>query len=152
MALKVTLEQTVDVMEEILENGGAVNFNPRGISMMPMLHMDGDRVIIKKPQGYLKKYDLPLFRRDDGKFVLHRVVKKPSEEGIYSICGDNQRRVEKNVRHDQIIGVVTGFYRKGKFISCDSFLYKLYCRIWVNTRPIGFIINKVLFKLNIYKV
>lgn len=48
MAIKVTLEQTLDIMEEILDSGGSVNFNPRGISMMPMLHNDGDRVIIDR--------------------------------------------------------------------------------------------------------
>lgn len=151
MAIKVTLEQTLDIMEEILDSGGSVNFNPRGISMMPMLHNDGDRVIIKRPDGALKKYDLPLFRRDNGKFILHRVIKKPAKDGTYFICGDNQRIIEKGVRHNQIIGVVTGFYRKGRYISCDSMRYKLYCRLWVNTRPIGFVLNKILFKVGIYK-
>lgn len=146
MVVKVNLEQMLPLMIEVLESGSEFSFNPRGISMMPLLHMDGDRVIIKKPEGQLKKYDIPLYRRQNGQFVLHRIVKKP-RNFTYTLCGDNQRRLEKGIRQEQIIGVVTGFYRKGKFISCRNKLYKLYSFLWVNTRPLGFIIMKIYYKI-----
>lgn len=41
-------------MEEMLNSGGTVNFNPRGYSMCPTLRNDGDRVVIKKTNS-LKK-------------------------------------------------------------------------------------------------
>lgn len=135
MNKSVKLSQLYDVMTEMLEADGSVNFNPRGTSMLPMLHNDGDRVIIVKAKNALKKYDLPLYRRDDGQFVLHRIVKKPVN-GIYSMCGDNQWQIEKNINHSQIVGVVTGFYRSNKFYSVDNIGYKAYCRLWVALRPI----------------
>ena len=59
----VTLSEVYDVMMEMLNNGGTVNFNPRGTSMLPTLHNDGDRVVLKKFNS-LKKYDLhALFER-----------------------------------------------------------------------------------------
>lgn len=43
-----SLNESITVVEAILNNGGTVNFNPRGVSMLPTLHNDGDRVVIKK--------------------------------------------------------------------------------------------------------
>ena len=123
------------VMKEMLESGGTVNFPPHGTSMLPMLHNDGDTVMIKKPDGELKKYDLPLYIRDNGAFVLHRIVRRP-QNGVYTMCGDNQWHVEKGIRHDQIVGVVVSFKRNGKKIDCQSRLYKLYCVIWVGIMPL----------------
>lgn len=135
MNKSVSLSELYDVMVEMLEADGKVNFNPRGTSMMPMLHTDGDRVVIEKPKGFLKKYDLPLYKRNNGQFVLHRIVKQP-KNGVYCMCGDNQWEIEKNVKHSQIVGVVTGFYRKNKFYDVNNTGYKIYCRIWVFLRPL----------------
>lgn len=135
MNKKVTLGEMYEVMAEMLESGGEVNFNSRGTSMLPMLHSDGDRVIIVKPKGELKKYDIPLYKRADGSFVLHRIVRKPKNM-TYQICGDNQWDIEKNVLHSQVIGVVTHFFRNNKKISCDNRIYKIYCIIWVAIMPI----------------
>ena len=135
MIKEVRLAELYPVMKERLDSGGTANFNPHGTSMLPMLHDDGDRIVLKKPDGRLKKYDLPLYRRDNGAFVLHRVVRRP-ENGVYTMCGDNQWVLEKGVRHDQIIGVVVEFERKGKKISVDNGLYKLYTRVWVAIMPL----------------
>lgn len=132
---QVSLSQMYEVMREMLESGGSVNFNPRGTSMLPTLMSDGDRVVIVKPKEMLKKYDLPLYIRDDGSFVLHRIVRRP-ENGTYTMCGDNQWVLEKGVRHDQIVGVVTSLQRKGKIISAESTLYKIYVRLWVAIMPV----------------
>ena len=88
MSKQVRLQQMYNVMEEMLNSGGTVNFNPRGYSMCPTLRNDGDRVVIKKINS-LKKYDLPLYIRPDGSFVLHRVI-SVNKDGTYNICGDNQ--------------------------------------------------------------
>ncbi len=135
MIKEVKLSELYPVMKEVLESGGTANFNPHGTSMLPMLHDDGDRVTLKKPEGELKKYDLPLYIREDGSFVLHRVVRKP-KNGVYTMCGDNQWVLEKGIRHEQIVGVVVEFERKGKKISADSKLYKLYARVWVAIMPL----------------
>jgi len=142
----VSFSDIYDVIKEKIDSGGEVNFNSRGMSMLPMLHFDGDRVILKKAEGNLKKYDIPLFIRNNGQFVLHRVIKK-NNDGTYNICGDNQITVEKGIKNEQIIGVVKAFYRSGKYVSCNNFWYKVYCRVWVSTRPLGFIIMKLIFKI-----
>ncbi len=143
-------------MAEMLESGGSVNFNPKGTSMLPTIHNDGDRVVIVSCKQALKKYDLPLYIRDDGQFVLHRIV-KVNRDGTYNMCGDNQWRVEKNVRHDQLVGVVTQINRGGRQFSADNGLYKAYVRLWVNIMPIRHIffgginrIKRILNKTQLY--
>lgn len=116
------------VMQEKLESGGEVTFIVSGVSMQPMIINRRDSVTIKKATYPLKKYDIPFYRRDDGQFVLHRIV-KVQKNGNYTCRGDNQTFNEYDVRDDQVIGVVTAFERNGKRVMVEkSFKYKLYCR------------------------
>lgn len=138
MSKQVRLQQMYDVMMEMLNSGGTVDFNPRGYSMCPTLRNDGDRVVIKKT-GVLKKYDLPLYIRADGSFVLHRVV-SVNKDGTYNICGDNQWNIEHNVKHSQVVGVVTVIERKGKRFPVSNPLYKAYVVVWVAIRPVRHIV------------
>lgn len=122
-------------MSEILQDGREVILTTTGTSMLPLLRHRRDRVCLIKPQEQpLKKYDLPLFIRDDGKYILHRIV-EVTPDG-YGVAGDNQCVIEFPVRHSQVIGVVKGFWRGGGYISCDGFLYRVYCRLWVSAFPV----------------
>ena len=57
--------------EEELERTGKLVYTNVGDSMMPLIRQDKDLLIIeKKPEGRLKKYDVPLYRRDSGQYVL----------------------------------------------------------------------------------
>lgn len=130
----VRLAEIYDVMKEMLDKGGTVNFNPRGTSMLPTIHNDGDRVTLKK-FSRLKKYDLPLYIRDDGQFVLHR-VHKVNPDGTYNMCGDNQWNIEKNIRQDQIVGTVIKIQRGKRMFSANNIFYRIYVVIWVTIRPL----------------
>ncbi len=128
------------LIEESLKNGKPVRFAPRGISMLPMLRQGIDSVTLSPLPEKLKKYDLPLYQRDDGKYILHRIVKV---RDTYTCIGDNQFVLEPGVRHDQMIALVTGFTRGEKEHSVIEPGYQLYCRIWHYSRPIRFIIRKI---------
>lgn len=130
----VTLSEMYDVMKEMLDKGGTVNFNPRGTSMLPTIHNDGDRVVLKKIKA-IKKYDLPLYIRDNGQFVLHR-VHKVNSDGTFNMCGDNQWQVEKGVRRDQIVATVISIQRGNKVIKTSNILYRTYVVLWVKIRPL----------------
>ena len=111
-------------MQEQLNNGKTVQFKPSGNSMLPMLRPGIDTVVLKRAPEILNKYDVPLYIRADGHFVLHRVVNV--RDGKYVMCGDNQWRLEHNIYPQQILAVMKGFYRKDKYVSCDNLLYKVY--------------------------
>ena len=132
----VTLNDMYPVIKEVIENGGKVTLSAKGISMQPMLFEDRDTIVLEKVNRKLKKYDLPFYRRNDGTFVLHRVIKvlKNSElDEEYVICGDNQFVKEYGVKNENIVAVLTEFTRKGKKYTIESKSYKLYCFIWVNS-------------------
>ena len=127
----VALDTLMPLIREELARGQRVRFAPRGISMLPMLRQGIDTVTISPVSGRLKKYDLPLYRRDDGKYILHRIVRAGE---TYTCIGDNQFVKETGVRQDQLIGVVTEFTRGEKNVSVNDPRYWLYCRFWNMTR------------------
>ena len=121
------LEQLLPIIREQLQNGQSVRFTTNGTSMLPMLRDGRDQVVLSPLPVRLKKYDLPLYRRENGQFVLHRVV---AVGETYTCVGDNQFDFESGLRHEQMIGVVTAFTHKGRTYSVNDFSYKLYCRFW----------------------
>ena len=118
--------------KEILETRDYYIATPIGTSMMPMIRARIDTVKLVKPQRKLRKYDVILYQRKDGTYVLHRIigVKKNS----YVLCGDNQFIKEFNVTDDMIIGVVDGFYRGEEYVSNDNKKYIKYYKRRVKSR------------------
>lgn len=121
------------LFQERLEAGQQVRFSPMGTSMLPMLCQGRDSVVLSPAPEHLRKYDLPLYRRDSGAYVLHRVT---GVGETYTCIGDNQFVAESGVRRDQIIAVVTGFRRKGRDHLVTDPGYRLYCCLWHHTRPL----------------
>lgn len=132
MNKEVLIDDIIDIIIEKLDSGGTVTFTPRGKSMLPMLRDGEDVVVISKPKGRLHLFDIPLYRRKNGVYVLHRVVNFDSD-GSYVMRGDNQFVKEHGITDDDIIGVVTAFFRKGKAYSVNSLRYRAYVEFWFYT-------------------
>ena len=127
----VHLQQMMPLVVEALEKGGSVKFQPKGTSMLPMLRQGKDSVVLSPLPERLKRYDLPLYRRQDGSFVLHRIV----EVGDTFTClGDNQFIPEPGITRQQLIGIVSGFYRGEKYYAVSQWRYRVYCCLWYRTR------------------
>lgn len=127
----ISMEDMIPLMEDTFQNNGEVTFTPKGISMLPLLRHNKDTVTLGRPEFPLKKYQIAFFLRDNGGYVLHRIVKVDKDS--YVMRGDNQFVDEPGIRKEQIIGVVHSFTRKGKKYNGNEILYLLYCLIWVNT-------------------
>lgn len=130
---EVALKELLPLIQAQLESGKKVTFSPRGVSMLPMLRQGKDKVTLSPVKGPLKKYDLPLYRLDNGKFILHRIVEAGE---TYTCRGDNTYRLERGIRQDQLIAVVSSFTRGNRTISVDDPVYMLYCRVWNKTYPL----------------
>ena len=128
-----------------LDRSGKIIYTNKGVSMLPLLREGRDAMIIEKPKGRLQKYDVPLYIRPDGAYVLHRILKV--REWDYVIAGDNCISREYGITDDDIIGVMTAIVRNGKTIKTDNFWYKLYYHVWCDFFPIRAFILKVKFKL-----
>jgi hypothetical protein len=72
----------------------------------------------------LNKYDVPLYKRDNGQYVLHRVLKVRKND--YLICGDNRYYREEGISDRHILGVLSEVIKEGRTISVDSEEYKEY--------------------------
>ena len=121
------MNNTVSFEEELNERGVILHTN-KGVSMMPLLRQNKDVMIISKVEGRLKKYDAPLYKRPNGDYVVHRILRV--DEDSYVVCGDNCFRREYGIKDSQIKGVLTGIIRNGKTISTSSKAYKLYVHLW----------------------
>ena len=119
-------EADLKSVEKLLETQDEVMTRTRGISMRPLLRQGRDVVVIKKPQFPLKAGDAPVYRvKGKKELVLHRIL-KVRRDGVYIIRGDNLF-FKEYVKEEQIVGVMTAFYREGKYCDCSkSRAYKVY--------------------------
>lgn len=127
------LEELMPLIRERLAMGHSVKFFPRGISMRPMLRQGIDSVVFSPLPEKLCKYDLPLYQRKNGQYVLHRIVEAGQ---TYTCVGDNQFQLERGLEHSQMIALVTAFYRKDRKHDVREPGYRLYCRFWHYSRGI----------------
>ena len=130
-----------DVYVEAIEKYGRYVGTTVGTSMRPMIRSGKDSIVLEKPTREFKKYDCVMYKRKNGKYVMHRIVKIKNGELI--ICGDNQYTLEYGITKENIIGILTGFYRKEKYIPVDKFSYKVYYHLRVFFRPIRIIKGKI---------
>jgi hypothetical protein len=131
--MSVSMEALEPLFRERLAAGQQVRFSPMGTSMLPMLREGRDSVVLSPPPKKLRPFDLALYRRDSGAYVLHRIT---AVGQTYTCMGDNQFVSEDGLRHDQIIALVTGFRRNGRDHSVTEPGYRLYCFLWHYSRPL----------------
>lgn len=127
MEKKYSMSELGPVIEEVIRFGGKIRLTVTGMSMYPLMRNRLDSVLLKKIRE-IKKYDILLYTRENGSYVLHRAVKV--KEKTVDIIGDGECKIEENVPKERIIAVVDEIKRGNRIIKTDSFLYKLYCRIW----------------------
>lgn len=134
-----------DVMPQIqaaFAEGKRVCFGPKGTSMLPMIRQGVDTVELAPAPEKLKKFDLPLYLRENGQYVLHRVVRV---DDAYTCVGDNQFDLEYPVTHDQILALVTAFTRGSRRISVTAPGYRAYCAFWHYSRPIRHLYRRAVY-------
>ena len=122
-------------VEELINEGKAVQIKPRGYSMYPLIVPGRDAVIVQKEDlSKLKRGDVALYRRDGSILVIHRIC-RISEKGYYMV-GDNQTEIEGPLRPDQIRGKMVALIRNGKELDVRLLRYRIPCSIWLFMRPV----------------
>lgn len=131
---------TVDI-ERLLAQGQSIQIQPQGYSMYPMFVPGRDAAVIEPAEtARLKRGDVVLYRRASGILVLHRIW-RVRKDGFYFV-GDNQSEVEGPLQAAQLRGILTGFLRKGKYISVRNPVYRLASRLWLFLRPVRPVLSK----------
>ena len=130
--VRINLDDAMPLIREKLSLGEEVLFSPNGTSMLPTLRAGVDTVVLALPRGRLRKYDIALYRRKNGQYVLHRVIKSKEK---YTFTGDNQFYNEKNIEESQIIALCVAYIRDGKRVSLVSSGARMKARIRLLLHP-----------------
>ena len=132
---KIQLAELYPIIREVLDAGGTFSLTITGSSMYPFIVGGRDQVTLSPLPEKLKKNDLPLYRRESGQFVLHRII-KVCKDGTYTCCGDHQWVPEKGLTRAQMIGVATAYVRKEKTLTNRNILYRIYRTVWTWIIPL----------------
>ncbi len=136
--------------EEYLAEHGTLTYRNTGTSMLPLIKQNRDAFTVRRlEKGEMPKpKDVVLFRRysstGDVRYVLHRVWKKTGD--TYVCLGDNCVNAERNVRLEDIMGILTEVNRKGKIIHMTDPGYRFYVWFWGVTRPVRIFCKKCRIK------
>lgn len=149
--MTVSMQDLSPLMIALLDEGKEIQLTVTGNSMGPFLRHKRDQAVLVKPADStaLQVGDVPLYRRENGQMVLHRIVERddgrkrrlygeresfPSMHVgsplTYTMLGDAQTSSEPNIRPEQIVAVATAFIRKGKRESCRSSAYRRRALCW----------------------
>lgn len=146
---RIELKEIYPIIKEKLEAGGTVELPITGTSMLPLLVAGRDTVVIEKKDSY-SIGDIIFYRRDDGHFVLHRIV--GTDEKCFVLCGDNQWVKEYGIENRHIIGAVISINRKSKVIDVNNNgAYSLYSKFWQSLLPCRKYPLKVMSKMRSLK-
>lgn len=130
----VDTREYISMLRELINEGREVNLIVTGSSMSPFLIHGRDTVYLRKPDHELKRGDIVFYERDDGHFVLHRIL-KVNDNDTYDIIGDNQDVIEEGVRRNQIFAYVFKVIRKGKITEPGSFWWDFFAGPWTEMIP-----------------
>lgn len=118
----------------LLDSAEYVPLNISGSSMTPFLVHSRDTVYLSKVTRPLKKGGMILYRRDNGAYILHRIY-RVTPDG-YRLVGDAQILIEKGVRPDQVLALVTAVRRKEKLLQPGSFWWNFFEKVRIRVIPL----------------
>ncbi|MBQ4608162.1 MAG: S24/S26 family peptidase [Clostridia bacterium] len=132
------------MLKGLVEEGKEVSIIVTGSSMNPFLIHQRDTVFFRRPDRPLRRGDIVFYQRDNGQYVLHRIVRVRGD--MFDIIGDAQTEIERGVRREQIFALVTKVKRKGKLIRPGDFWWMFFERVWLRMIPLRRIISVVYGK------
>lgn len=144
--VRTSMKNLSPLLVALLDENIDITLTVTGSSMNPLLTHKRDSVVLTSCNKFnVKKGDIPLYKRSNGQYVLHRIIKV--NKNSYNLCGDNQYIIEKNLPKENIIAVVKAFERNGKLYSCNDFTYKVYWRLRVFSIPFRCFLHKVWYRI-----
>ena len=129
----IPMENLAQLLDVQLQHGLAP-LQVTGYSMHPTFRDRKDTVMLRAFDGKLKKGDVILYRRDNGRYILHRVISSPKVD-VFLCAGDNQY-ISERVCSRQVLAVVESFSRGKKTVHSGDFLYRLYVWAWIGLFPV----------------
>ena len=127
--------------EALLLQGAELPLVISGGSMLPFLAPGRDSVLLKKPDRPLRRGDIVFYRRKNGAYVLHRLVRV--RDGRCWMIGDAQTTVEGPLDEACVFAYVTQVQRKGKVEKPGTFWWDFFATTWLRIVPMRRIVMKL---------
>ena len=135
----VDTQEYMEMIRALLEDGQEVSMIVTGNSMRPFLKHGRDKICMKKTDRKLRKGDIVFYRRENGQYVMHRILKCGDQS--YTLLGDGQIVPESGIRQEQIFARITKVQVRGKWIGPENFRWRFFEHIWIRfcgIRKLGF--------------
>lgn len=126
-------EELMEQLLGLLDEAESVPLVISGNSMLPFLVHGRDTVYLSKVTAPLKRGDMILYRRDSGAYILHRIC--GMEGDTCCLVGDAQPVIERGIRREQVLAIVTAVRRKGKLLQKGSFWWDFFEKVWLRVIP-----------------
>lgn len=135
----IDTQEYMEMIRALLEDGQEVSMIVTGNSMRPFLKHGRDKICMKKTDRKLRKGDIVFYRRENGQYVMHRILKCGDQS--YTLLGDGQIVPESGIRQEQIFARITKVQVRGKWIGSENFRWRFFEHIWIRfwgIRKLGF--------------
>lgn len=123
------------LIRELLEHKQRVRITVTGMSMYPFLRGDKDHVELSYADySAIKPGAIVLAVVDTREqYILHRVLRK--NKNCFYMAGDAQKVLEGPYQPEQIVAVVTGIWRNGRFIPSSHWGWRVLSFLWICFYP-----------------
>lgn len=149
MSLVLDTQEFLDTICQMLAEGQSnIPIPVAGGSMIPFL-FHGDTVFLSVPDSPLKRGDVILYQRLNGRYILHR-IKKVRRDGSLIMVGDAQRQLELLPSQGLVRARVVCAIHKGKRCTPQSPRWWFYRHVWMWLRPFRHAIMWLKGRLNTF--
>ena len=150
MSLVLDTQEFLDTICQMLAEGQSnIPIPVAGGSMIPFL-FHGDTVFLSVPDSPLKKGDVILYQRLNGRYILHR-IRKVRRDGSLIMVGDAQRELELLPTQELVRARVVSAIHKGKRCAPKSLRWWFYRHPWMWLRPFRHAIMWLKGRLNKFR-
>lgn len=135
--IEIPNEILIPKVKEVVDRGATATLRVKGHSMRIFLSNGRDLVTLIAPEREnLRVGDVVLAEIQPKVFVLHRIIQRTQDQ--LTLMGDGNVGTTEACTINDVIGIVTLFYRKGrtKPDSVNGWKWKTYSRIWLTLTPI----------------
>lgn len=121
--IRIPLAEAEGLIREELAGGGSVVINVHGTSMLPLLKDGITNVRLVSPVFPLQNHQVILYKRPNGQFVLHRIL-KCRKDGL--VCrGDHQTAKELAVKESSVIAVMSAYSKGERWVNVNALSARL---------------------------
>lgn len=143
---EVKSDSIMPVIKNLIKEGKGVRITVTGNSMYPFLRDKKDSVVLyKTSMESVKIGDIILVRRQEGDYVLHRVIRK-GKQALY-LLGDAQKSKEGPIYSSQILAKAEVIYRGERELAVDGWFIRILSLLWTLVIPFRKIIMKGYHKV-----